>query len=1144
MGAATNGGAHAQAGAAAERRVCSVLFCDLVGFTPLSESRDPEEVRELLTRYFETARTVIGRYGGVVEKFIGDAVMAVWGAPVASELDAERAVRAALDLVDAVEDLGRQTGIEGLAARAGVVTGEVAVTLGAAGQGMVAGDAVNTAARVQSTAEPGDVLVDEGTWRLARGAVSFDDAGSHALKGKTEPMRLWRADRVMSGVGGSQRVDGLESPLVGRDAEMRLVKELFHACAERQSPRLVSVTGPAGVGKSRLGWEFFKYVDGLAELVRWHRGRCLSYGDGVAFWALAEMVRQRFGIAEDDTSPTIADKLAAGLIEWVDDANARQYVAPRLARLLGVGDEGAGLGRDELFAGWRVFFESMATKEPVVLLLEDVHYADDGLLDFIEHLLDWAREAPILVITLARPELADRRPGWGMGRRNSTALALEPLSEAAMRKMLDGLVPGMPDNAVDAIASQAQGVPLYAVETVRMLVDRDVVQPVDGVYRLVGDIGELLVPDTLQSLLAARLDALQPAARRLIADAAVLGGSFPLEALSAVGGLPVEEVTTLLAELVRREVLAVRADPLSPERGHYTFVQTMFRQVAYDTLSRRERKTRHLTVADHLARTFADGGEEVSEVIATHLLDALDAVPDDNDVDQIRERASIALIRAGERAERTGAPATAAAVFARAAKLHEQVGTADADRIAADLLERAGSMAGSSGDQTEALRLAEHAVLLFERSGDVHGAARARTSMGAALRRDGRLEEARRVLRQVRDELAGEVSQDVVVALDELAMAELYAGNPESQALAHEALARAQEIRMDDRALSRLLITAGMCASWHAQRIEAIALMREAFRRAEAAQDHRNYVAAALNLADKLVETDPHGAIDAARTAVVHGRRVGNAFLVPTAVSNLVQGLLLTGEWDEAERELQASLDADDVHPMFAYSLALLQGLRGETDGLDELVARIIEDARPEDAQFQALLSTTEAIVAFARDEHNEALAAALRTLALTDQLGCSHEAIRWSWSIAAEASLASGDREEATKLLAWIDGYPVGHLADVQLLERGRLHAKLLAAQEDPEAGIAFEAAVAATRAWVSPYHLGLALLDRAEYQLALGERDQAIDAATEAREIGQRLRCRPILDRALAIAPVSKPEQIDQLPAQISGQGAQVTV
>jgi class 3 adenylate cyclase len=314
----------------AERRVCSVLFCDLVGFAPLSEARDPEAVRELLSEYFGVARTVIGRYGGVVEKFIGDAVMAVWGTPVASEEDAERAVRAALDLVAEVAELGARAGVSGLAARAGVVTGEVAVTLGAAGEGMVAGDAVNTASRVQAAAEPGSVLVDAATQRLAGGAIGFAGAGEHHLKGKARPTRLWRATRVLAAVGGSQRVDGLEAPLTGRDAELRTVRDLFHAASDRRVPRLVLVSGPAGVGKSRLGWEFEKYADGLAAEVWWHRGRCLSYGEGVAFWALAEIVRQRLGIAEEDPPGTAAAKLADGLDRFVPDPDEQAYAGARL----------------------------------------------------------------------------------------------------------------------------------------------------------------------------------------------------------------------------------------------------------------------------------------------------------------------------------------------------------------------------------------------------------------------------------------------------------------------------------------------------------------------------------------------------------------------------------------------------------------------------------------------------------------------------------------------------------------------------------------------------------------------------------------------------------------------------------------------
>ncbi len=615
----------------AERRVCSVLFCDVVGFTPLSEARDPEAVRELLSEYFELARTVIGRYGGTVEKFIGDAVMAVWGAPAATEGDAERSVRAALDLVAAVAELGRETGVPGLAARTGVVTGEVAVTLGAVNEGMVAGDAVNTAARVQSVAEPGSVLVDSATYRLAGSAVGFADAGEHQLKGKAEPQALWRATRVLSAVGGAQRVDGLEAPLTGRDAELRTIRELFHAAADRRVPRLVLVSGPAGVGKSRLGWEFEKYADGLAGGMWWHRGRCLSYGEGVAFWALAEIVRQRLGIAEEDPAEVAAAKLTAGVDRFVNDQAERAYISARLGCLLGVafaGDAGAALGREELFAGWRLFFERLAATQPVVLLVEDAQYADTGLLDFLDHLTDWVRDLPVYVLVFARPELGQARPGFGTGR-NRVTLTLDPLDAASMDQLVDALVPGMPPPVRSKITRHAEGVPLFAVETVRSLIDRDIVQPVEGVYRLTGDIGELAVPDSLHALLAARLDALDPGVRRLIADAAVLGTTFPAEALLAVSGQPEDAVRAGLADLVRREVLTVSADPLSPERGSYQFAQDMLRQVAYDTLSRRDRKARHLAVAAHLRQAFPGDGEEVADVIARHYLDALHAVPDD-----------------------------------------------------------------------------------------------------------------------------------------------------------------------------------------------------------------------------------------------------------------------------------------------------------------------------------------------------------------------------------------------------------------------------------------------------------------------------------------------------------------------------------
>ena len=338
---------------------------------------------------------MITRYGGTVEKFIGDAVMAVWGAPTAREDDAERAVRAGLDLVDAVVILG-----SGMEARAGVLTGEAAVTIGATNQGLVAGDIVNTASRLQSAAPPGGVLVGEATQRAAAGAIMFEPAGEQTLKGKATPVPAWRAIRVVAQRGGRGRSDTLEAPFVGRDEELRQLKDLFHATGREGRARLISVIGPAGIGKTRLAWEFLKYVDGLVERVWWHDGRSPAYGDGISFWALGEMVRGRAGLVETDDEATSRAKIAEALRTHVPDEAERAWIEPAMHTLLGVG--GASMNSEQLFSAWRTFFERLATSGPVVMVFEDLHFADPGLLDFIDHLLEWSRNAPITIITLAR----------------------------------------------------------------------------------------------------------------------------------------------------------------------------------------------------------------------------------------------------------------------------------------------------------------------------------------------------------------------------------------------------------------------------------------------------------------------------------------------------------------------------------------------------------------------------------------------------------------------------------------------------------------------------------------------------------------------------------------------------------------------
>ena len=1106
--------------------MCSVLFCDVVGFTPLSESRDPEAVRELLSRYFAVARTVIGRYGGVVEKFIGDAVMAVWGTPAASDSDAERAVRAALDLVAAVEALGAEVGVPGLAARAGVVTGEVAVSLGAAHEGMVAGDAVNTAARVQAAAEPGTVLADGATYRLAGRGVGFAEAGEHHVKGKAEPQRLWRATRVLSAVGGAQRVDGLEAPLTGRDAELRTIRELFHAAADRRIPRLVLVSGPAGVGKSRLGWEFEKYIDGLAAEVWWHRGRCLSYGEGVAFWALAEIVRQRLGIAEEDPAESAVGKLAAGLDRFVTDPEERAYVGARLGRLLGVafpGDTGAVLGQAELFAGWRLFFERLSETGPVVLLVEDAQCADSGLLNFLDHLIDWVSDRPIYVLVFARPELGLVRSGFGAGR-NRSMLTLDPLDTQSMDALVDALVPALPAAARAKIISQAQGLPLFAVETVRALIDRDIVQPVEGVYRLTGDVGELAVPDSLHALLAARLDALDPGVRRLVSDAAVLGTTFPAEALIAVSGRDEPTVRAALADLVHREVLSVSADPLSPERGSYRFAQQMLRQVAYDTLSRRDRKTRHLAVAAHLRAVFAGDGEEVVDVIARHYQDALIAIPDDPDAADIRGQAIAALIRAGERAERTGASNRAAASYAAAANLT----TADqpsAEPAAGTLWERAAQAALADADYATAVDYADRARADHLQRGRERAAARAQAIAGRALRRWGRLTEARDQLTEAMQVLRADADADTVRALEELAIVEVFAASPDGDRLTTEALILGQALDVDAEQSSGLLLTRGIYLGRASRRRQAIAYLRESARLAAQADDTVTLGTALLNLSDVLAETDPAAAAEAARTAVGHLRRVGMRLHLTVAVTNLAEALVQLGDWDAAEAKFVQAVSSyglADMEPLTCQR-GWLAALRGDAASAETILAELSDLRATEDPQDQSMVSAADAFAAAARGQPETALRRARDTLAYADALGISSESLRWAWPLAARAAHELGDNAAVGDLIALLDSHQPGHLAPMLRAERDLARARLAAADEDGEAAAAaFAAAITGLRERSTPYHLAHGLLDHAEYLNRHGDADAAAEATAEARDIARRLRCQPLLDRADALEPV----------------------
>jgi tetratricopeptide (TPR) repeat protein len=903
-----------------------------------------------------------------------------------------------------------------------------------------------------------------------------------------------------------------------------MVKQLFHAAAERRVPRMVLVSGPAGVGKSRLGWEFEKYADGLAEAVWWHRGRCLSYGEGVAFWALAEIVRQRLSIAEEDPAETAAARLTEGLEEFVPDTAERAYVGVRLGRLLGVpfaGDTGAALPREELFAGWRLFFERLAAQQPVVLLVEDAQHADAGLLDFLDHLIDWVRGLPVYLLVFARPELEQIRPGFGAGR-NRTMLTLDPLDPASMDALVDVLVPGMPPAASSAVAAQAQGIPLFAVETVRALIDRDVVQPIEGVYRLVGDVGELSVPDSLHGLLAARLDALDPDVRRLAADAAVLGTTFPAEALIAVSGQEEPAVRAGLAVLLRREVLSVSADPLSPERGSYRFTQDMLRRVAYDTLSRRDRKARHLAVAGHLRSAFPGDGEEVTDVIARHYLDALDAVPGDRDTSHIRGQAISTLIRAAERADRTGAPARAAASYATAAQL-TPADTTEGQQAAALLWERAAEAAILSADYATATEHADRARSDYAQAGQARAGARAQATAGQALRKWGRHASAREQLTAALEVLRADPDTDTVRALEELGVLETFAGSPDADGLTTEALILGQALGASADQLGGLFLSRAIYLTTAQRRPEAVAYFREAAQLATESGDNISLGRVLVNLSDALAATEPAAAAEAARTAAEHLRRLGGREHLAPAIINLAEAHLQLGDWDIADEEFTRAVDSDGLEDIdyIACFRGWLAAMRGDADTAENALAGLRDLRASEDPQDTALMGIVAAFTAAARGQTEDVVRHARSVLAHVGALGISHDTLRWAWPLAARAAHELEDTVTTRDLLSLLDSHSPGHVAPMLRAERDLARARLADHQGDPAAGAALAAAVGSLRALSTPYHLAHGLLDHAQHLMRGGDNAAAAAAIREARDLANQLRCGPLLDRTAALTP-----------------------
>jgi class 3 adenylate cyclase len=700
---------------AEERKVVTALFCDLIAFTASAESADPEDVDRMLAAYSAMARSAIESYGGVVEKFIGDAVLGVFGVPAAHEDDPERAVRAGLRIVEEAQGL-RAVGGAPLRVRVGINTGEALVLLGLApgsGEGFVRGDPINTASRIQSVAPEMGVAVGLSTYEATSAVFDYAELEPATLKGKTEAVRIFHA-RSSRALFGTDIIRRHDTPFVGREVDLALLKGIFDKTVAGGTPQLVTVVGEPGLGKSRLMVELFTYLDTRAELTTWRQGRCLPYGEGVTFWALGEIVKAHAGILESDPAPVAEAKLDDVLPAGED----REWFRQRLLPLIGIGATSSA-EREESFTAWTRFVEHIAEPKPTVLLFEDLHWADEAMLAFLEHLADRAVDVPLFIVGTARPELFERHPGYTAGLHNVNRINLLPLTEAETARLVASLLEAtvLPAELQAPILERAEGNPLYAEEFVRLLRDRDLIVRRGQSWELRPG-ASVPLPDSITALLAARLDTLTPETKSILFDAAVIGKVFWAGAIAHMGGRDVGGVIDALRELSRKELVRANRRSSIEDEAEYSFWHILARDVAYAQLPRASRAARHIAAADWIASKASERVEDLADVLAYHYANALELAlaAGDRDTSELETSTLRFLILAGDRAAGldTG---SALSNFERALAL-----TPDGHPQRPDVLVRFGLASLDSGRLPEAAHAVEEAIAIYRERGDLAAA--------------------------------------------------------------------------------------------------------------------------------------------------------------------------------------------------------------------------------------------------------------------------------------------------------------------------------------------------------------------------------------------------------------------------------------
>ncbi len=966
-----------------ERKVVTVLFCDLVGFTAMSEAADPEDVDRMLTAYFTMARTAIEAFGGVVEKFIGDAVVGVFGVPATHEDDPERAVRAGLRICHEAEQL-TSLGGGSLRLRVGINTGEMLVRLGVepgSGEHFLAGDAINTASRLQSVAPPMGVGVGLATYEATADAFAYEALPPAAVKGKSDPVAVFHAIEPL-GIGGANATRQSTTPFVGRERELHLLADMFDSTAAAHTVQLVTVVGEPGLGKSRLVAELAHQVAAKHERATWLQGRALAYGDGITFWALGEIVKGHAGILESDPSGVAAAKLDAVLPKGDD----RDWFRQRLSPLVGLATTSSA-DRAELFTAWRRFLMHVARSGPTVVVFEDLHWADDAQLDFLEDCASLVGAAPLLLVGTARPEVYDRRPGYGAGLRNARRIDLEPLSARESRSLVASTLAttALPPGLDNLVLESSGGNPLFAGEIVRLLRERGQLTTTENGWALTS--GEALaLPGTVQALIAARLDTLDAATKSILADAAVIGRVFWDGALAGLGDRTLDDVDAALRALTGMDF--VRPLPRSSVAGQteYTFWHALTRDVAYEQLPRAARAARHVAAAQWVQNRAGERVEDVADVLAHHYSTALSLARATGDADQIKalEPQALRYLKlAGDRALELDTLA-ALATFQRALDL-----TPEGHAGRAQALTDYGEAVKRAGQHAKAVEALGQAAALLQEAGDPIPAARGLLRLAYALDYSSDpspadLEfEALRLLEPLGPSAA------LVDALIARAGSELPRGRSR-EALAYLDRAHATAVSLDQPPHARLLAMRGWARStWG----------------------------------------DP-GCLDDTRRALEIASSTGNAHDIANFHNNLAVLLWLYEGPQAGVDEVNAAITFARARGLNFWVMASTGGFldamieAGDLEGAAESGARLLRDASPTNTP-----DTVSARAAATRRAALQGHVAAIRT-DLTD-LQTAAGTLGWvdnvvgAWASCASARRALGEDQQAADLLARVDGFP-----------------------------------------------------------------------------------------------------------------------